>query len=60
MICPMKCAAALEQVSPEIDPPSGMVLVVAALDAGANGRYRVKPGPVARVHVVSSEEVAFS
>jgi RND family efflux transporter MFP subunit len=37
--------ATIEQVSPEVDPPSGMVLLVAKLDAGA----RVKPGSVVRV-----------
>jgi RND family efflux transporter MFP subunit len=37
--------ATIEQVSPEVDPPSGMVLLVAALDTGA----RVKPGSVVRV-----------
>lgn len=38
--------ARVESVSPEVDPPSGMVIVVAALDAAA----RVKPGSVVRVH----------
>jgi hypothetical protein len=40
--------AIIEQVSPEVDPPSGMVLLVAKLDAGA-GPDRVKPGSVVRV-----------
>jgi multidrug resistance efflux pump len=38
--------ATIEQVSPEVDPPSGMVIVVATLDSAA----RVKPGSVVRVH----------
>jgi RND family efflux transporter MFP subunit len=42
--------ARIEQVSPEIDPPSGMVLLVAALDAGAAGMRPVKPGSVVRVY----------
>lgn len=38
--------ATLEQVSPEVDPPSGMVLLVASLGSGA----RVQPGSTVRVH----------
>lgn len=38
--------AVVESVSPEVDPPSGMVIVVAALDGAA----AVKPGSVVRVH----------
>lgn len=41
-----RAPAVIESVSPEVDPPSGMVIVVAALDASA----RVKPGSVVRVH----------
>ena len=37
--------AVIESVSPEIDPPSGMVIVVAALDPAAG----VKPGSVVKV-----------
>ena len=37
--------ATIEQVSPEVDPPSGMVLLVAKLDEKA----AVKPGSVVRV-----------
>jgi multidrug efflux pump subunit AcrA (membrane-fusion protein) len=37
--------AVIESVSPEVDPPSGMVIVVAALDPGAG----VKPGSVVKV-----------
>jgi RND family efflux transporter MFP subunit len=39
--------AVIEQVSPEVDPPSGMVILVAVLDPVAG---RVKPGSVVRVH----------
>ena len=38
--------AVIEQVSPEIDPPSGMVILVATLDPAA----RARPGAVVRVH----------
>jgi RND family efflux transporter MFP subunit len=38
--------AVIEWVSSEIDPPSGMVIVVAALDPAT----RIKPGSVVRVH----------
>jgi hypothetical protein len=41
--------AVIEQVSPEIDPPSGMVILVATLDPAAHGAGRVKPGSVVRV-----------
>jgi multidrug resistance efflux pump len=37
--------ATIEQVSPEVDPPSGMVLLVAKLEE----RAPVKPGSVVRV-----------
>jgi RND family efflux transporter MFP subunit len=37
--------AVIESVSPEVDPPSGMVIVVAVLDPAAG----VKPGSVVRV-----------
>ncbi|HET9228665.1 MAG TPA: efflux RND transporter periplasmic adaptor subunit [Thermoanaerobaculia bacterium] len=39
--------AVVEQVSPEVDPPSGMVILVATLDPAASP---VKPGSVVRVH----------
>jgi len=39
--------AVIEQISPEVDPPSGMVILVAALDPSAQGR--MKPGSVIRV-----------
>jgi RND family efflux transporter MFP subunit len=39
--------AVIEQVSPEVDPPSGMVILVATLSS-AEGR--IKPGSVVRVH----------
>ena len=42
--------ARIEQVSPEVDPPSGMVLLVAALNARATGGHPVKPGSVVRVY----------
>ncbi len=42
--------ATLEQVSPEVDPPSGMVLLVAALDPVPGAGGRVKPGSTVRVH----------
>jgi membrane fusion protein, multidrug efflux system len=38
--------AVIEWVSPELDPPSGMLMLVAALDRTA----AVKPGTVVRVH----------
>lgn len=38
--------AVIEWVSPEVDPPSGMVILVALLDP----RARLKPGSVVRVH----------
>lgn len=38
--------AVIEWVSPELDPPSGMLMLVAALDR----RAAVKPGTVVRVH----------
>jgi len=38
--------AVVESVSPEVDPPSGMLIVVATLDRTA----AVKPGSVVRVH----------
>ncbi|HWN44771.1 MAG TPA: efflux RND transporter periplasmic adaptor subunit [Thermoanaerobaculia bacterium] len=47
--------ARIEQVSPEVDPPSGMVILVAVLDPAANAADtadtagRVKPGSVVRV-----------
>jgi RND family efflux transporter MFP subunit len=44
--------ATIEQVSPEVDPPSGMVILVAILDPAANAADtagRVKPGSVVRV-----------
>lgn len=41
--------AVIEQVSPEIDPPSGMVILVATLDPAAHGAGRIKPGSVVRV-----------
>ena len=41
--------AVVEWVAPEVDPPSGMVILVAALDPGA----RLKPGSVVRVHPAS-------
>ncbi len=40
--------ARIEQVSPEVDPPSGMVILVAVLDPAAHAA--VKPGSVVRVH----------
>ena len=40
--------AVIEQVSPEVDPPSGMVILVAVLNPSAAGR--VQPGSVVRVH----------
>ena len=40
--------AVIEQVSPEADPPSGMVILVATLNPAADGR--IKPGSVVRVH----------
>lgn len=40
--------AVIEQVSPEVDPPSGMVILVATLSPAADGR--LKPGSVVRVH----------
>ncbi|HYC92894.1 MAG TPA: efflux RND transporter periplasmic adaptor subunit [Thermoanaerobaculia bacterium] len=42
--------AVIEWVSPEIDPPSGMVILVAVLDPPS----RVKPGSVVRVHLTSA------
>lgn len=39
-------AATIESVSAEVDPPSGMVIVVAVLDAATS----IKPGSVVRVH----------
>lgn len=39
--------AVVEQVSPEVDPPSGMVILVATLDPSSGP---VKPGSVVRVH----------
>jgi RND family efflux transporter MFP subunit len=39
-------SAVIESVSSEIDPPSGMVILVAVLDSAA----RIKPGSVVRVH----------
>ena len=39
--------AVVEQISPEVDPPSGMVILVATLDPGSGP---VKPGSVVRVH----------
>ena len=41
--------AIIEWVSPEVDPPSGMVILVAVLDPAA----RLKPGSVVRVHQTS-------
>jgi multidrug efflux pump subunit AcrA (membrane-fusion protein) len=41
--------AIIEWVSPEVDPPSGMVILVAVLDPAS----RLKPGSVVRVHPVS-------
>jgi RND family efflux transporter MFP subunit len=38
--------AIIEWVAPEVDPPSGMVMLVALLDP----RVRLKPGSVVRVH----------
>jgi RND family efflux transporter MFP subunit len=43
--------AVIEQVSPEVDPPSGMVILVAILDPAAHAA--VKPGLVVRVHPTS-------
>lgn len=40
--------AVIEQVSPEVDPPSGMVIFVATLNPAA--ARRVQPGSVVRVH----------
>lgn len=42
--------AVIEQVSPEVDPPSGMVILVATLDPAVHGAGRLKPGSVVRVH----------
>lgn len=42
--------AVIEQVSPEVDPPSGMVILVATLDPAAQTAGRLKPGSVVRVH----------
>lgn len=43
--------AVIEQVSPEVDPPSGMVILVATLDpATTQVEGWVKPGSVVRVH----------
>ena len=39
--------AVVEQISPEVDPPSGMVILVATLDPASG---QVKPGSVVRVH----------
>jgi RND family efflux transporter MFP subunit len=39
--------AVIEQVSPEVDPPSGMVILVAVLDPAAHAA--VKPGSVVKV-----------
>lgn len=41
--------AVVEQVSPEVDPPSGMVILVAVLDPAAHAAGRIKPGSVVRV-----------
>jgi RND family efflux transporter MFP subunit len=43
--------AVVEWVSPEVDPPSGMLIVVATLERTAP----VKPGSVVRVHAVGAE-----
>jgi hypothetical protein len=43
--------ATIEQVSPEVDPFSGIVIVVAVLDPSAH----IKPGLVVRVHPASAE-----
>ena len=45
--------AVIEWVSPEVDPPSGMVILVAVLDPVS----RVKPGSVVRVHPASEAAV---
>jgi RND family efflux transporter MFP subunit len=45
--------AVIESVSPEVDPPSGLVIVVAALDPVA----QVKPGSVVRVHPAPADAV---
>lgn len=42
--------AVIEQVSPEVDPPSGMVILVATLDPSVPTTGRLKPGSVVRVH----------
>lgn len=42
--------AVIERVSPEVDSPSGMVILVAVLDPLA----RIKPGSVVRVHPTSA------
>jgi RND family efflux transporter MFP subunit len=47
--------AVIEQVSPEVDPPSGMVILVAALDPMAQATGQMKPGSVVRVHPTSAE-----
>ncbi|MEA2562921.1 MAG: hypothetical protein QOH06_4425 [Acidobacteriota bacterium] len=49
--------AVIEQVSPEVDPPSGMVILVAILDPAAHATGRVKPGSVVRVHPTSDKAV---
>jgi len=41
-----RLSAVIEWVAPEVDPPSGMVMLVAVLDP----RVRLKPGSVVRVH----------
>ncbi len=45
--------AVVEWVAPEVDPPSGMVILVAVLDPKA----RLKPGSVVRVHPASEAAV---
>lgn len=42
--------AVIEQVSPEVDPPSGMVILVATLDPAVHTTGRLQPGSVVRVH----------
>jgi RND family efflux transporter MFP subunit len=42
--------ATIEQISPEVDPPSGMVLMVAVLDPRFQGARGAEPGSAVRVH----------
>jgi membrane fusion protein (multidrug efflux system) len=47
--------ATIEQISPEVDPPSGMVLMVAVLDPRFQGARGAQPGSAVRVHPVTKE-----